>query len=123
MSSLIPQERGFLWSMSDVVYGNPEKGRQPLTTFIKEVNNFPGLLDIIMSIEGLVNKRSSHASGVILYGKDPYETAAFMRTPRGDLITCYDLHNAEAAGKLYCRLTLNRLSAMYYRHFVQKVRK
>ena len=98
MSSLIPQERGFLWSISDVVYGNPEKGRQPLTTFIKEVNNFPGLLDIIMSIEGLCNKRSSHASGVILYGDDPFETAAFMRTPRGDLITCYDLHNAEAAG-------------------------
>lgn len=51
-----------------------------------------------MSIDGLVNKRSSHASGVILYGDDPFETAAFMRTPRGDLITCYDLHNAEAAG-------------------------
>lgn len=46
----------------------------------------------------VVNKRSSHASGVILYGDDPFETAAFMRTPRGDLITCYDLHNAEAAG-------------------------
>ena len=52
MSSLIPQERGFLWSMSDVIYGNPEKGRQPLGTFIKEVNNYPGLLDIILSIEG-----------------------------------------------------------------------
>lgn len=71
----------------------------------------------------VVNKRSSHASGVILYGEDPFETASFMRTPSGDLITCYDLHKAEAAGKLYCRLTLNRLSAMYYRHFVQKVRK
>ena len=98
MSSLIPQERGFLWSMSDVIYGNPEKGRQPLTSFIREVNNYPGLLDIILSIEGLVNKRSSHASGVILYGDDPYETAAFMKTPGGDLITCYDLHMAEAAG-------------------------
>ena len=51
-----------------------------------------------MSIDGLVNKRSSHASGVILYGNDPFETASFMRTPSGDLITCYDLHKAEAAG-------------------------
>lgn len=98
MSSLIPQERGFLWSINDVVYGNPDKGRKPVAAFIKEVNNYPGLLDIIVSIEGLVNKRSSHASGVILYGTDPYETAAFMRTPSGDLITCYDLHKAEAAG-------------------------
>jgi DNA polymerase-3 subunit alpha len=98
MSSLIPQERGFLWSISDVVHGNPDKDRKPVTTFIREVNQYPGLLNIIVSIEGLVNKRSSHASGVILYGEDPYETAAFMRTPSGDLITCYDLHMAEAAG-------------------------
>ena len=98
MSSLIPQERGFLWSINDVVRGNEEKDRKPVTAFIREVNNYPGLLQIIESIEGMVNKRSSHASGVILYGEDPYETASFMRTPSGDLITCYDLHKAEAAG-------------------------
>ncbi len=98
MSSLVPQERGFLWSISDVVNGNPEKDRKPVAPFIREVANYPGLLEIIKSIEGLVNKRSSHASGVILYGEDPYDTAAFMKTPGGDLITCYDLHNAEAAG-------------------------
>ena len=98
MSSLVPEERGFLWTISDMVKGNPDKGRAPVMSFIREVNNYPGLLNIITSIEGLVNKRSSHASGVILYDKDPYETAAFMRTPSGDLITCYDLHKAEAAG-------------------------
>lgn len=98
MSSLIPQERGFLWSIDDVVNGNESKDRKPVTAFIREVNNYPGLLDIIKSIDGLVNKCSSHASGVILYGDDPFDTAAFMRTPSGDLITCYDLHKAEAAG-------------------------
>ena len=98
MSSLIPQERGFLWSINDVINGNEEKNRKPVIAFIREVNNYPGLLDIIKSIEGLCNKRSSHASGVILYGDDPFETASFMRTPSGDLITCYDLHKAESAG-------------------------
>ena len=98
MSSLVPQERGFLWSINDVVYGNEEKNRKPVTAFIREVNNYPGLLDIIERIEGLINKRSSHASGVILYNDDPFETASFMRTPGGDLITSYDLHLAEAAG-------------------------
>ena len=98
MSSLIPQERGFLWSIEDVIYGNEEKDRKPVHAFVKEVNNYPGLLDIIVSICGLVNKRGIHASGVILYGEDPFETASFMRAPNGDLITCYDLHHAEAAG-------------------------
>ena len=98
MSSLIPQERGFLWSIEDVIYGNEEKNRKPVTAFIREANNYPGLLDIIINICGLVNKRGIHASGVILYGEDPFDTASFMRAPNGDLITCYDLHKAEAAG-------------------------
>ena len=98
MSSLIPQERGFLWPISDVINGNPDKDRKPVHAFVREVNQYPGLLNIIQSIEGIVNKRASHASGVILYDDDPFETAAFMRTPSGDLITCYDLHMAEAAG-------------------------
>lgn len=55
MSSLIPQERGFLWSISDVIYGNEQKDRKPVTTFIREVNNYPGLLEIIQSIEGSNN--------------------------------------------------------------------
>ena len=98
MSSLIPQERGFLWSIHEVVYGDEEKGRKPVKQFINAVNQYPGLLDIIMSIEGLVNKRGIHASGAILYGDDPFQTASFMKAPNGELITCYDLHKAEAAG-------------------------
>ena len=98
MSSLIPQERGFLWDIKDVVYGNEEKDRKPVSAFVKEVNNYPGLLDIIMNICGLVNKRGIHASGVILYDEDPFETASFMKAPNGDMITCFDLHKAEAAG-------------------------
>jgi len=98
IASLVPSERGFLWSIDEVINGNPEKGRKPVDLFIKEVNEFPGLLDIIKGIEGLINKRSSHASGVILFDEDPYEFGCFMRTPKGEVITQYDLHDCEAAG-------------------------
>ena len=98
MSSLIPSERGFLWPLHDVVHGNPEKERHPITPFVQEVNEFPGLLEIMVAIEGLINKRSSHASGVIMFGNDPYELGCFMRTPRGEVITQWDLHQAETAG-------------------------
>lgn len=98
MASLIPSERGFLWSLSDAVYGNPDKDREPIALFINEVERYPGLLDIMFGIEGLVNKRSSHASGVILFDEDPYEHCAFMRTPKGEIITQFDLHMAEAMG-------------------------
>lgn len=98
ISSLVPQERGFLWNLHDVVYGNPDKDRKPIAAFIREVNLYPGLLDIMLSIEGIRNKRSSHASGVILFEGDPFEHCAFMRTPKGELITQYDLHRAEMLG-------------------------
>ena len=98
LSSLIPQERGFIWSLSEVVYGNEEKGRKPITLFINEVSLYPGLLDVMMGIEGLISRRGSHASGVIMFDEDPYEFGCFMRTPSGDVITQYDLHMAEAAG-------------------------
>ncbi len=98
MSSLIPSERGFLWPLSDVVNGNKDKDRKPITTFINEVKQYDGLLDIMMAIEGLVCKRSSHASGVILFDEDPYEFGCFMRTPKGEIITQYDLHDCEWIG-------------------------
>lgn len=98
MSSLIPQERGFLWPIADVVYGNVEKGRKPVAAFIKEIEKYEGLLDIVIAIEGLVNKRSSHASGVILFEDDPFEHGAFMKTPKGEIITAFDLHDCEYMG-------------------------
>ena len=98
LSSLVPSERGFLWPIKDVVKGNDEKNRKPVNTFIVAINKYPGLLDIIVRIEGLVNKRSSHASGVILFDDDPYKFGCFMKTPKGEIITQYDLHTAEAAG-------------------------
>ena len=98
MASMIPEERGFLWPISDVVNGNVAKGRKPIVQFINEVMKYPGLLDIITAIEGLVNKRSSHASGVILLDGDPFEHGAFMKTPKGEIITAFDLHDAEYMG-------------------------
>ena len=98
IASLIPSERGFLWPLEDVINGNKDKGREPVQVFVKEVNLYPGLLDIIFGIVGLINKRSSHASGVILFDEDPYEFGCFMKTPKGEIITQYDLHDCEAAG-------------------------
>lgn len=99
LTSLIPQERGFLWSFEECIYGDESKGRRPVQPLIAEFNKYPGLIDIVLNIEGLVKSRGIHASGTILY--DPatlYDTAAIMRGKDGDLTTCYDLHMAEAAG-------------------------
>lgn len=98
LSSLIPSERGFVWSIRDVVYGNDEKGRKPIPAFINEVDQYPGLLDVIMGIEGLVKSRGIHASGIVMFENDPYEHCCFMRATSGEIVTQYDLHMDESCG-------------------------
>lgn len=99
LSSLVPQERGFLYSLSDCFYGNQEKGRKPSQEFIKVVNLYPGLKEILLGIEGLIQNRSIHASGVGFYDNDdPYSEACFMKAKDGSIITQWSLHDQEYAG-------------------------
>lgn len=98
LTSLIPSYRGFLWPLSDVINGNPEEDRKPIKEFVETASGFDGLINIMLSIEGLINKRSTHASGVIIYNDSPFETTAFMRAPSGDLITQFPLHDSEMLG-------------------------
>lgn len=100
LSSLIPVERGFQWSINEVVNGDAEKGRMPVMQFVNEIEQYPGLLEVVQGIEGLVSRRGSHASGVILFDENIYDSAAIMRTPSGALVTQWDLHMQEAAGSV-----------------------
>lgn len=98
IASMIPSERGFTWPISDMIYGNEEKDRTPNKSFIEEVNQYPGLLDIMFGIEGLISTRSQHASGVIIYNNSCCDTGALMRSPGGELTTQYALHQCEQCG-------------------------
>lgn len=104
---------GFLWSINDVVNGNPEKGRKPVQMFINKVNEYEGLLDIITSIEGLINHRGSHASGVILFEDDPFNKCAFMKTPKGEITTQFDLKDSEYLGNTKYDLKVIQQKILY----------
>lgn len=107
---MIPEERGFLWPLEDVLNGNKEKDRKPIYSFIKEVEKYSGLVNIMLGIQNLVNKRSSHASGFIFLDDDPYEYSAFMRTPNWDIITQLDLHESEFEGLTKFDLLVTEIS-------------
>lgn len=61
LAGMIPQERGFLWSLSDCVYGNEEKGRKKIRSLIDEFNKNDNLLETALEIEGLVCRTGIHA--------------------------------------------------------------
>lgn len=98
MTSLAPSERGFVWPVHDLVYGNEEKDRKPVKNFLVEVKKYPGLLEIIEKIEGLINHRGIHASGVNFYMNDPFDSACFMKATSGAIVTQFSLHDAEYCG-------------------------
>lgn len=98
LSNLIPNERGFLWDINEVINGNPEKDRKPVKSFINEINKYPGLLEIVQGIEGLICRRGVHASGVVIYNQPSTETNAVMKSPGGDLTTQFDLKRSEMLG-------------------------
>mgnify|MGYP002770301486 CR=1 FL=1 len=100
LTSLVGSERGFTYSIKDMVEGNPEKGLKPNTLFLNEVKQYPGLLEIIQKLEGTISNRSIHASGIIFNDKGKeFDNCAIMTAPDGTLITQWSLHHQEAAGK------------------------
>lgn len=110
LSSMVKEERGFLWSLHDCFYGNEELNRKPIKTFIAEVEKFKGLKEIMFSIEGLVNKRGIHASGVYLFNNGFIDYNAIMKAPNGNLITQFDMNDSDYQGCLkYDFLTIEAL--------------
>lgn len=100
LTSLIPSERGQLWNLKDVIYGNEEKGRKPVRAFIEEASKYGSLIKYCLRLEGLVCGRSIHASGIILYGEDIYDYTATMKAPNGELTTQFSLHEQEQMGSI-----------------------
>ena len=101
LSSLIPIERGKVWSIHDCFYGD-DKGRKPVTEFRNMVGEYANknLLNVMLGIEGLVNKRSSHACGVLLLNEPVTKHNSVMRTPSGELVSAYELHDSEKVTNL-----------------------
>lgn len=98
LKSLIPVERGSIWSLNDCFYGNKDKGRKPVRDLISEIEKYDYLKKCIFTFEGLIINRGIHASGILI-GNNPYtEQISAIRSPNGVLCSCYDLHDAEYCG-------------------------
>lgn len=100
ISSLVPFERGENFSISDCLYGNEDKERKPVKEFIREITKYPKLQETALKIEGLVNKRSIHAGGVLILNDDFTKTNASMKSGNGKIISQYNLEDSQAMGNI-----------------------
>ena len=96
LSSLVPEERGQAYSLSQCFYGDKENDIKPTLMFVKEMTeNYPELWRVAQEIEGLVCGVGIHAGGIIFVDEPFTNSTALMRAPDGTIITQFDLHDDE----------------------------
>ena len=99
LSSFIEADRGQLRTLKQTFYGDPENGISASKQFRSEMEfNYPELWRVAQGIEGLINGCGVHAGGVIFVDEPFTESTALMRAPSGEIITQFDLHDAESTG-------------------------
>ena len=96
LSSMIQSDRGIQRSLAQTFYGDEDEGFLPNKQFVHEMaHNYPELWEVAQKIEGLVNRLGSHAGGVIFVDEPFTNCTSLMRAPNGNLITAFELHDAE----------------------------
>ena len=97
IASLIPSERGMLWSLHDCMYGNGDD-RQPIKQFVYEMTeNYPEIWEVVSKTENLIVGMGEHAGGIVFVDEPFTESTALLRAPNGDIMTQFELHTAEKA--------------------------
>jgi DNA polymerase-3 subunit alpha len=106
--SLIPNERGADWTLSQCYNGDDE--RQPIKAFVDEINKEPELWKLATRIEGLITRLGIHAAGVIALNDNLTEHNSLMRTSKNVPVSAFNLEDSEYLGGLkYDFLTINAL--------------
>ena len=95
IAGLISAERGQLYSLKQMYYGDEENGIKPNQKFIDEINKYPELWNVASKIEGLISGVGIHAGGVVFTDEDFTNSSALMRAPDGTIITQFELHDLE----------------------------
>lgn len=115
LSSYIQADRGQLRTLKQTFYGDPENGIPASNHFRYEMEeNYPQVWEVAQRIEGLINGCGIHAGGVIFVDEPFTESTALMRAPKGEIITQFDLHDAEDTGLIkYDILSIEALDKIH----------
>ena len=109
ITSMIPNNRGFDWTLKECYYGDGED-KKPIKAFIEQMNQYPKLWELAQSIEGLITRLGVHASGVVCVNDNFNNYCSYMKTSKGQLVTAFDLHTIERCGMVkYDFLTVSGL--------------
>ena len=115
LSSFIEADRGQLRTLKQTFYGDPDNGISASKQFrIEMEENYPELWRVAQGIEGLINGCGIHAGGVIFVDEPFTNSTALMRAPNNEIMTQFDLHDAEDTGLIkYDILSIEALDKIH----------
>ena len=106
--SMIPNERGFDWTLHECYFGNEDHGR--IEKFVEEIDKYEFLWAVASKIEGLITRLGVHASGVVAVNEPFTERNSLMKTSKEVVVSAFDLHDSEKLGLIkYDFLTISAL--------------
>ena len=112
LTSMIPNERGFDWTLSQCYYGDDD--HPAIKAFKEEIDKYPQLWELATTIEGLVTRLGVHASGVVAVNTDFTEYNSYMKTSKEQIVSAFDLHDSEKMGLIkYDFLTVSALDRIH----------
>lgn len=113
VTAMIPNERGFDWSLHDCYSGNGED-RKSISAFVEVMNQNQRWWELATAIEGLITRLGVHASGVVCFNSNVNEFCSLMKTAKGQLVTSFELHTADRCGLIkYDYLTVSALDRIH----------
>lgn len=110
ITNMLPNDKGVPWPLKDAFYGNVDENRKPSQELINEVEQYPGLKELMVQSQGLISGRGQHASGLVVFPNGYVKQNAMMKTTSGYEITQYDADDTTHMGGLkYDFLSINAL--------------
>ena len=100
LAALVPQHRGMTYTLNECLFGDEEKGFDPVPGFKEKLDMYPGLFEGVKKIEGLPTNASIHASALYVFNDSYLNQNSLMRAPNGTKMTAFNMHDSDDQGAL-----------------------
>jgi DNA polymerase-3 subunit alpha len=100
ITKFVPSDSGQQWTLSDCLYGNEKKERQPVKEIVDYAKKHPRLFQVAVKLEGMPRHSSIHAAGVIICPRPVRELIPLMRGGNGEVVSQIEMGFLEKLGLL-----------------------
>ena len=100
LAALVPIKRGISYTLKECLYGNEEKGLDPVPEFENKIKQYPGVFEAVQKIEGMPTNASIHASALYIFNNGYLAQNSLMRAPNKTKMTAFNMHDSDDMGAL-----------------------